>query len=172
MKLEEKLRRSIRRERYAYNTEKAYVQNYFKFLRYIKSKIGYYRHPTELRKSDVEAFLTHLAADKNPSPDSQRVALSALKFLYDKVLEHDIGILQFTTSTKLRKLPVVMTFEETAKMLEQFRGLGRLQSDIMYGCGLRISDCLRLRVKDPDFSGNTIQINDSKGSKNRLLMMN
>lgn len=64
-----------------------------------------------------------------------------------------------------------MSFEETAAMLDQFHGLKRLQSDIMYGCGLRISDCLRLRVKDLDFSGNTIQINDSKGCKNRLLMM-
>ncbi len=104
MKLEEKLRRSIRRAGHAYNTEKAYVQNYFKFIGYIKCKHGHYRHPTELQKSDVEEYLTHLAADKNLSPDSQRVALSALKFLYDKVLEQDIGILQFTTSTKSRVL--------------------------------------------------------------------
>ena len=171
MKLEELLRRSIRSAGHAYNTEKSYVQNYNRFIQFIKSQYGEYRHPNELDRRDVEAFLSHLAADKNLAPDTQRVALSAIKFLYLHVLEKDIGLVDFTKSTKARKLPVVMSFEETAAMLEQFHGLKRLQSDIMYGCGLRISDCLRLRIKDLDFSGNTIQINDSKGNKNRLLMM-
>ena len=171
MKLEDQLRRSIQRAGHSYNTEKSYVQNYNGFLRFIKAKYGQFRHPSELGKHDVEGFLTHLAADRNLAPDTQRVALSALKFLYQNVLDQDIGLVDFTMSTKPKKLPVVMTFVETAKMLAQFHGLKRLQSDIMYGCGLRISDCLRLRVKDLDFSGNTIQINDSKGCKNRLLMM-
>ena len=171
MKLEDQLRRAIQRAGHAYNTEKSYVQYYNRFLQFIKSKYGQFRHPTELNKQDIEDFLTHLAADRNLAPDTQRVALSALKFLYLQVLDQDIGLLDFTMSTKPKKLPVVMTFEETTALLEQFHGLKRLQSDIMYGCGLRISDCLRLRVKDLDFSGNTIQINDSKGCKNRLLMM-
>jgi len=119
MKLEEQLRREIRRVGHSYNTEKAYVQNYHKFIEFVKQQYGEYRHPQELGKQDIEAFLTHLAADKNLAPDTQRV----------------------------------------------------LQSELMYGCGLRISDCLRLRVKDLDFAGNSIQINDSKGNKNRLLMM-
>ena len=171
MKLEEELRRAIQAAGHAYNTEKSYVQNYNRFLHFIKSKYGKFRHPSELDKRDVQDFLTHLAADKNLAGDTQRVALSALKFLYLKVLDQDIGLVDFTPSTKPKKLPVVMSFEETAAMLDQFHGLKRLQSDIMYGCGLRISDCLRLRVKDLDFAGNTIQINDSKGCKNRLLMM-
>ena len=171
MRLEDQLRRAIQRAGHAYNTEKSYVQYYLQFLQFIKSKYGQFRHPVELNKQDVEDFLTYLAADKNLAPDTQRVALSALKFLYQQVLKQDIGFLDFTMSTKPKKLPVVMTFEETAVMLDQFHGVKRLQSEIMYGCGLRISDCLRLRVKDLDFSGNTIQINDSKGCKNRLLMM-
>ena len=97
--------------------------------------------------------------------------MAAVKFLYDKVLDLDIGIVEFTLSTKPKKLPVVMTFRETEAMLGQFYGVRKLQSAIMYGCGLRIFDCLRLRVKDLDFGGNSVQINDSKGNKNRLLMM-
>lgn len=171
MKLEERLKREIRGAGHAYNTEKSYVTNYRKFLQFTKAKYGQYRHPETLGKPDVEEFLTDLAAEQNLAPDTQRVALSAIKFLYQQVLKKDIGELQFKLSTRQRKLPVVMSFEETQAMLRQFHGLRRLQSDIMYGCGLRISDCLRLRVKDLDFSGNTIQINDSKGNKNRLLMM-
>ena len=74
-------------------------------------------------------------------------------------------------ATGERKLPVVMTFKETARLLAEFSGVAKLQSELMYGCGLRISDCLRLRVKDLDFGNNTIQINNSKGEKNRILMM-
>ena len=171
MKLEDQMRQAIQSAGHAYNTEKSYIQNYNRFLRFIKGKYGRYRHPNELDKQDIEDFLTHLAADKNLASDTQRVALSSLKFLYSQVLDQDLGLVDFQKSTKPKKLPVVMSFEETAAMLDQFHGVKRLQSDIMYGCGLRISDCLRLRVKDLDFAGNTIQINDSKGSKNRLLMM-
>ena len=119
----------------------------------------------------MQNYLTHLAADKNISPDTQRVHLSALKFLYEKVLEVELGELSFTMATGERKLPVVMTFKETASLLVEFSGTAKLQSELMYGCGLRISDCLRLRVKDLDFGNNTIQINNSKGEKNRILMM-
>ena len=171
MKLEDQLRRAIRGAGHALNTENSYVRNYHQFLRFIKSKYGEFRHPSDLEKQDIKDFLTHLAVDKNLASDTQRVALSALKFLYKEVLNQNLGLIVFTPSTKARKLPVVMSFEETTAMLGQFHGLKRLLSDIMYGCGLRISDCLSLRVNNLDFSGNTIQINDSKGGKNRLLMM-
>jgi integron integrase len=171
MKIEDQLIQAVRAQGLALNTERAYVQNYNRFMRFVKSKYGDFRHPGKLQKKDVADFLTHLAADKNLAGDTQRVALSAIKFLYLHVLDLDIGIVDFTASTRPRKLPVVMTFEETSAMLSQFRGLKRLQSEIMYGCGLRISDCMKLRVKDLDFASNTIQINDSKGNKNRLLMM-
>lgn len=171
VKIRDLLIREIRGIGHSYNTEKSYAQNYDRFIHFIRDKYGEFRHPAELSKEDVASFLTHLAADRNLASDTQRVALSAIKFLYQHVLKLDIGIIKFTLSTKPKKLPVVMTFEETVSMLGQFRGVTRLQSEIMYGCGLRISDCLRLRIKDLDFSGNTIQINDSKGSKNRLLMM-
>jgi integron integrase len=171
MKLEEKLRRMIRQKGHAYNTEKAYLQKYNQFIQFTKVKYGEYRHPAELGKSDIQEFLTHLATDRNVASETQRGALSALKFLYDQVLDKDLGILDFAPADKPRKLPVVLTFNETSELLDQFSGITRIQSELMYGCGLRISDCLRLRVKDLDFNGNTIQVNDSKGEKNRLLMM-
>ena len=97
--------------------------------------------------------------------------LSAIKFLYEQVLEVDLGPLDFTIATGERKLPVVLNFKEAAKVLSEFTGVHKLQSELMYVCGLRVSDCLRLRVKDLDFENNTIQINNSKGEKNRILMM-
>lgn len=95
MKLEEQLRRTIRQKGHAYNTEKAYVQKYNQFVRFAKTKYGKFRHPAELAKMDVQDFLTHLAADRNVAVDTQRVALSALKFLYEQVLEIDLGRLDF-----------------------------------------------------------------------------
>ncbi|MDG1874487.1 MAG: integron integrase [Mariniblastus sp.] len=171
MKLEEQMRRMIRQKGHAYNTEKAYVQKYNQFIQFVKLKYGEYRHPADLGKSDIQDFLTHLATDRNVANETQRGALSALKFLYTQVLEKDLGLLDFAPADKPRKLPVVLTFNETSELLKQFSGTAQIQSELMYGCGLRISDCLRLRVKDLDFNGNTVQINDSKGSKNRLLMM-
>ena len=171
MKLEEQLRRKLRQVGHKYNTEKAYVQRYHQFLRFIKDKYGEFRHPAELQQADLGDFMTHLAADRLVSADTQRAALSALKFLYEQVLEIEMGKLDFTVGVNSKKLPVVMTFQETERMLKGFDGVDLLKSHLMYGCGLRISDCLRLRVKDLDFDGNTISINNSKGDKNRILMM-
>ena len=171
MKLEEQLIRRIRQIGHSYNTETSYVREYNKFIQFAKTKYGEYRHPEQLTQQDVQNFLTHLAVERNVAPDTQRVALSAIKFLYREVLNIDLGQLTFAPATGERKLPVVMTFGETSALLNKFSGLTRLQSELMYGCGLRISDCLRLRVKDLDFSNKTVQVNDSKGGKNRVLMM-
>jgi site-specific recombinase XerD len=114
VKLEEQLRRTIRQKGHAYNTEKAYVQKYNQFIQFAKAKYGEYRHPAELAKSDIQDFLTHLAADRNVAVETQRQALSALKFLYEHVLKIDFGILDFAPAEKPRKLPVVMTFRETS----------------------------------------------------------
>ena len=171
MKIEDQLRRKLRQVGHKYNTEKTYVQKYHQFVQYVKTSYGEYRHPAEVGKPEIEGFLTHLAADRLVTADTQRVAQSALKFLYEQVLKIDLGVLKFAPGKKSNKLPVVMSFKETELLLSQFSGLNLLQSRIMYGCGLRISDCLRLRVKDLDFENSSVQINDSKGGKSRLLMM-
>ena len=171
MKLEQQLRERIRQKGHAYNTEKAYVLKYHQFLQYVRSKYGQYRHPAQLGKDEIQGFLSYLANERNVANDTQRVAASALKFLYESVLNIELGILEFSPATKPRKLPVVLTFSEASALLREFSGVAKLQSELMYGCGLRISDCLRLRVKDIDFKGNAIQIHGSKGSKNRILPM-
>ena len=171
MKLEDQLKHQLRRLDYANNTEVTYVKHYNQFIQYLRVKNGQYVHPAAVGKLEVEAFITDLAVQRHHSPETQRVAVSALKFLYEQVLDVKLGDVVFVRSKKAPKLPVVMSFQETSEMLDQFFGLQRLQSELMYGCGLRISDCLRLRVKDLDFSNRSIQINNSKGNKNRLLTM-
>ena len=171
MKLEEQLRRTLRLKGHAQSTEKAYVTRYRQFINFVKTKKQRYVHPAELDHKEVENFLSYLANDKKVSPATQRSALSALKFLYEDVLNIELSGLTFARAPKRAKLPVVLSFGETRKLLDLFTGTSRLQSELMYGCGLRISDCLKLRIKDIDFESKTIQINHSKGSKSRLLML-
>lgn len=171
MKLEEQLRRKVRQLGHAYNTERAYVSWYHDFIEFSRDDDGNYVHPERIGKPGIEAFLSYLANERNVAPDTQRVALSAIKFLYLHILDKELGRLDFCPSTKDRKIPVVMSFQETTSLMQLHHGLARLHAEIMYGCGLRISDCLKLRIKDLDFSNSTVQINDSKGNKNRLLMM-
>ena len=171
MNLEDQVRHQLRKVGHANNTEVSYIKHYRQYIQFLRKENGDYVHPANVGKKEVESFLTHLTVVRNNGPDSQRVAGSALKFLYEKVLGIELGCLGFQVSKKSPKLPVVMSFRETSAMLNEFYGVRKLQSEIMYGCGLRISDCLRLRVKDLDFENQTIQINDSKGNKNRLLMM-
>ncbi len=171
MKLEERLRRTVRAKGHAYNTEKAYVMRYRQFVQFVRQRRNRYIHPAELEPQLVADFLSWLANEKNVSPSTQRSALCAIKFLYSQVLGIELGELQYATARPCQKLPVVLTFGETRELLAQFSGIGRLQSELMYGCGLRISDCLSIRVKDIDFGAGTIQVNQSKGGKNRLLML-
>ena len=171
MKLEEQLKRTARARGFSYNTEKSYVMRYRHFVQFIRDRHEKYVHPADVDVQDIADFLSHLANEKGVAPSTQRAALSAIKFLYTDVLDIEIGELRFTTAVPRKKIPVVLTFAETQNLLSQFSGVGRLQSELMYGCGLRIKDCLSIRVKDIDFEGATLQVNQSKGNKNRLLMM-
>ena len=171
MKLEEQLRRKLRQLGRAYNTELAYVGWYRDFIEFCRDDERNYVHPEQVDKKVIEAFLSHLANERNVAVDTQRAALSAIKFLYLQVLNKELGRLDFCPTTKDRKIPVVMCFQQTTTLMHLHSGLARLHAELMYGCGLRISDCLRLRINDLDFSNNTVQINDSKGNKNRLLMI-
>lgn len=171
MKLEQQLREKIRQKGHSYNTEKAYALKYNQYVQFLRAKFGEYRHPAQVGKQEIQGFLSYLANEQNVANDTQRVAASALKFLYENVLGIEIGLLDFIPATKPRKLPVVLTFGETRELLPEFSGVSKLQSELMYGCGLRVSDCLRLRIKDIDFKGNSVQIHGSKGGKNRILPM-
>ena len=98
-------------------------------------------------------------------------ALSAIRFLFEEVLGQKLGELNFAAARDRKKIPVVLSFTETKRLLECFSGVARLQSELMYGCGLRISDCMKLRIKDLDLKSKTLNVSQSKGGKSRILML-
>lgn len=120
---------------------------------------------------EINAFLTHLAVDRRVSASTQNQALCALLFLYRNVLEREIGELNLIRARRPRKLPEVLTREETKSVLGHLQGLDRLFLTLLYGTGMRLMEALRLRVKDVDFLANQITVRDGKGAKDRMTML-
>jgi len=121
---------------------------------------------------EVNAFLSHLASDRNVSPSTQNQALCALVFLYKHVIGKDIGALgEVVRARKHPRLPVVLTPEEVRALIEQFAGTQRLMIELLYGTGMRILEVLRLRVKDLDFDRRLITIREAKGDKDRTVAL-
>jgi integron integrase len=130
------------------------------------------RHPAEMAEPDINAFLTHLAVKEHVSASTQNQALSALLFLYRHVLGREIGALgEVIRARKPRRLPIVMTREEVKTVLNHLQGDKWLMASLMYGAGLRLMECLRLRVQDVDVSRNEITVRDGKGAKDRVTML-
>jgi len=125
-----------------------------------------------MAEPEINAFLTHLAVKERVSASTQNQALSALLFLYRHVLNRKIGDLgEVIRARKPKRLPVVMTREEVKAVLANLTGDKWLMTSLMYGAGLRLMECLRLRVQDVDFSRNEIMVRDGKGAKDRLTML-
>lgn len=164
----DQVREVLRYFHYAYNTE----QNYCSWiLRYIKFHGGK-THPKHLGKNEVERFLSFLAEKKNVAAATQKQALNALIFLYKKVLDIDLGDGITPTQSKRRmNLPTVLTQQEVTKVLENIKGNHALMAKILYGCGLRLMECVRLRVKDVDFGQDRIFVRNAKGGKDRSSVM-
>jgi integron integrase len=130
------------------------------------------RHPLEMGKTEVSAFLTHLAVDGNVSSSTQNQALCALLFLYREVLEQEFGWLDDVVRAKpLGRVPVVLTHEEARQILTLPAGVNWLIGMILYGSGLRVMECLRLRVKDLDVARTQITARDTKGRQDRFTML-
>ena len=165
-RLLEQVRQSLRVKHYSLRTEEAYLYWIRYFIRFHNK-----RHPREMSGKEVEAFLTHLAIDRKVSPSTQNQALSAILYLYKKVLEVDLPWLNNVVRAKRKKhIPVVFTRMEVKQLLAQFDGTYWLLFSLIYGAGLRISECARLRVKDVDFHSKQLIIRDSKGSKDRVTV--
>ena len=163
-RLLDQVRNSLRRLHYSYRTEQAYLQWVRRFI-YFHEK----RHPRGMGEPEVAAFLTHLAVDRRVSASTQNQALNAILFLYKQVLEREIGLIQGVTRAKRpERLPVVMTHEEVQTVLRRLSGRDWLLACLMYGAGLRVMECLRLRVKDIDFGLSQIVVRDGKGQKDRV----
>jgi integron integrase len=165
----EEMRRALRAMHYSYRTEQQYLQWARDFVRFHAM-----RHPREMGRGEVEAYLTHLAADRNVAPATHRQALSALLFLYRRLLGIDLPWLDEIGRPRVkRRLPVVLSVDEVMALLDAFADDPELQlvAQLLYGTGMRISEALRLRVKDVDFAHRTIIVREGKGGKDRALML-
>lgn len=157
----------LRVKHYSKRTEEAYVQ-------WIKRYILHHdkRHPRDMGASDVESFLTHLAVARNVSASTQNQAKSALLFLYKEVLEIELPWLDNVTQAKApKRLPVVLNKQEVQALLNRLDGTTWLIVSLLYGSGLRVMECLRLRVKDIDFVKREILVREGKGFKDRVTML-
>ena len=143
-KLIKRIRDTFRARHYAYSTEQTYV-------RWIKRYIAFHgmEHPARLSAEHVREFLTYLAVDRGVSVSTQSQAYSAIRFLYDQVLDVDIGpVLDAERSRKPKTLPTVLSKDEVKAVLRRLKGTPLLMASLLYGSGLRLSECMTLRVKD------------------------
>jgi integron integrase len=166
-RLLEQVRSIIRLKHYSIRTEEAYVH-------WIKEYILFHhkRHPLELGADNVSQFLSYLAETKHVASSTQNQAASALLFLYREVLAQPLPWLdQVQKAKKPAKLPVVFTKEEVRQVLSRLDGTKWLMASLLYGSGLRLMECLRLRVMDIDFEVNQLIVRDGKGGKDRITML-
>jgi integron integrase len=158
---------AIRRKYYSRRTEQAYAHWIKRFI-YFHGK----RHPREMGEAEVTAFLNDLASARNVAGGTQNQALSALLFLYKEVLGKDLAWLDGLVRAKRPpRLPSVLTRSEVEKLLAQLTGVRWLIASLLYGAGLRVMECLRLRVKDVDLEYRQILVRDGKGEKDRVTML-
>jgi len=150
-------------------TEKAYVQWIERFLRFHRSRVGQWRHPQEMGNPEINQFLTYLAVKKKVAASTQNQAFSALLFLFTRVLGRDVQI--DAVRAKLpERLPVVLRVDEVRRVLAAVPiGPIRRMAGLMYGSGMRLMECCRLRVKDVDFHRRRITVRDGKGEKDRMV---
>lgn len=166
-KLLDQVRARIRVKHYSIRTETQYVQWVKRYI-YFHDK----RHPRDLGAPEVEAFLTDLAVVGKVAASTQNQALAALLFLYREVLGIELPWLNDVTRAKpSRRLPVVLTQAEVRAVLERMDGVYGLMGRLLYGTGMRLMECVRLRVKDVDFGRNEILIREGKGGKDRVTML-
>jgi integron integrase len=161
------IRAEIRKRHYSYRTEKQYVGW---VVRYLEFHHG--QHPKALGGPDVEAFLSHLASERDVAAATQAQALAALLFLYKHVLRVALPWLgNVTRARRPKRLPVVLSREEVRCLLDQLRGPYRVVASLLYGSGLRLLEALRLRIKDLDLSTRSIVVRDGKGFKDRMTVL-
>ena len=166
-KLLDQLRERLRLLHYSIRTEQQYVQWVRRFILFHGK-----RHPAEMGAREVESFLTHLAVVGNVAAATQNQALSALLFLYREVLGQDLPWLdQVVRAKRPARLPVVLSRHEVARVLERMEGVQGLMARLLYGTGMRLMECVRLRVKDVDFDRGEVLIRDGKGAKDRVTML-
>ena len=167
MMLSEKMREVLRLKHYSLRTEEAYLGWVRRYLRFHHGK-----HPREMSEAEVRDFLTHLATVEHVAAATQNQALNALVFLYRSVLERPLGDFSDMIRARVPKhLPMPLTREELERLFARMEGTPKLFAQLLYGTGMRLTEALRLRVKDMDFARNQILIHNGKGNKDRVTML-
>lgn len=166
-KLLDRVRDAIRVKHYSYRTEQTYMDWIERYIRFHGL-----RHPAEMNAPEIQAFLTHLAVERNVSPSTQNQALSALLFLYRHVLNLELtDRIDVVRAKKEKHLPTVLTKEEVRQVIARMSGLQQLMAQLLYGSGMRLMECMRLRIKDIEFAQQQIIVRDTKGNEDRVTML-
>lgn len=166
-KLDDQLRAALRSRHYSIRTERVYLQWVERFL-----KFHDYRLPETMGRPEVEGFLSHLAVVNNVAAATQNQALAAILFLYRELLKFDLPWLdEVVRAKKPQRLPTVLSRDEVRTVLARLDGQLALMAALLYGTGLRLMECVRLRVKDVDFAYRQITVRDGKGAKDRVTML-
>jgi integron integrase len=171
MKLLDQVRGSLRAKHYSYRTEQCYVHWMVRYIRF-----HHIKHPNTMGTAEIEQFLTHLATHDKVAASTQNQALAALLFLYKEVLHIEVGELNAVRARRPVRVPTVMTRQEAAELLHALAQLKTtapyaLMAQLMYGAGLRLMECCRLRVKDIDLPRGQMTIRGGKGDKDRFVML-
>lgn len=167
LRLMEQVRQVLRYHHYAYRTEQTYCDWIMRYIRYHGGKT----HPRNMGKRQIEAFLSHLAVQQNVAAATQRQALNAIVFLYKRVLDIPVDEkLEPVRAKRHPRPPVVMSQREVANVLGHMQGGHLLMAKLLYGSGLRLMECIRLRVRDLDFERKLIYVRAAKGGKDRTTL--
>ncbi len=157
----------LRYHHYAYRTQQTYCDWIIRFIKFHGAKI----HPAQMGKGHIEAVLSHLATEGKVSASTQRQALNAIIFLYRRVLDQPLEEqIEPVKAKRHLRPPAVMTQAEVQRFMAGLAGTHLLMAKILYGCGLRLMECVRLRVQDLDFDRNILYVRQAKGSKDRTTL--
>lgn len=162
-KLLDQMRDIIRTKHYSYRTEETYLDWARRYILFHQK-----RHPTEMGATEIQVFLAHLASERRVAASTQNQALSAILFLYREVLHKEIEPVLLSSAKRPERLPTVLTHEEVLHVINHLSGAHKLMAQLLYGSGLRLMECIRLRIKDIDFEYKTITVRDGKGEKDRV----
>lgn len=166
-KLLEQFRDVIRVKHYSLRTEKTYIDWIRRYILFHNK-----RHPKDMGAQEIQAFITYLATERTVTASTQNQALSAVMFLYRHVLQKEIDVPpELIRAQKSKTLPVVLTHQEAVTVIGKMTGVPQLMAKILYGSGLRLTECLRLRVKDIDFGNLQIILRDGKGEDDRSTIL-
>ena len=168
-RLLESVRDAIRRRHYSLRTEESYVHWIWRFVHFFGK-----RHPRKMGAAEVTAFLNHVARERNVAASTQNQALSALLFLYREVLQAPLpwrGWTSWSSAQRPARLPTVLAREEVRRLLQRMHGTKWLMASLLYEAGLRLRECLKLRVKDVDFGYRQLVVRDGKGARDRVTML-